>query len=56
MKTLHVMSIIGLILFSFSFLMVLAFIVNDPEAALGWAIIALFYAIPFSIVGMIKAK
>ena len=51
MKTLKVMSIIGLALGGLSFLCLIAF--NNPvdyDAGIGWGLIAVLYFIPFSIV------
>jgi hypothetical protein len=57
MRTLKVMSIIGLVWFGISFLCIASF--NNPtdyEAAIGWGIIALLYAIPFTIVVLVKSS
>jgi uncharacterized membrane protein len=57
MKTIKVMSIIGIVVGSLSFLCLLAF--DNPyeyDAAIGWGIIAVLYFIPFSIVGLTHAN
>lgn len=50
------MSIIGIIWFSLSLILIIAFSNSDLEAAMGWGILGMLYAIPFSIVGLIKSK
>ena len=49
MKT---MSIIGIVWFSISLLCIFAFYETDLEAASGWGMLGMLYAIPFSIVGL----
>jgi len=51
-----VMSIIGIVWFSLSFLFITAFMNVDLEAAAGWGILGMAYAIPYSIVGLVKSK
>ncbi len=54
MKT---MSIIGIVWFSLSLLCVLAFSGSyDLEAAAGWGVLGLLYAIPYAIVGLVKSS
>lgn len=53
MKTLKVMSIIGIVIGGLSFLCLMAFNnIWDYEAGIGWGIIAVLYFIPFSIVSL----
>jgi len=60
MKAMRIMSIIGLILFSLTILLWLLVWATPDEhnsqAAAGWAIISVFYAFPYSIVGIISTK
>ena len=53
MKTLKVMSIIGIIWFTLSFLFLFAFFESDLEASAGWGMLGLLYAIPFSITTLV---
>ena len=53
MKT---MSIIGIVWFSLSFLCIALLIKQDVEAAAGWGILGMLYALPYSIVGLVKSK
>ncbi|MDQ7095072.1 type II CAAX endopeptidase family protein [Desulfosporosinus sp. PR] len=55
MKTLKVMSIIGIIYFLFCLLANIGLSKSDPVAAAGWGLLSIFYAIPFSIVVLIQA-
>ncbi len=48
-----VMSIIGIVWFSISLLFVIAFANNDKTASLGWGMMGLMYALPYSIVGLV---
>lgn len=51
-----VMSIIGIAWFSLSFLCLVAFNKNgDAVAAVGWGILGMLYAIPYSIVGLVQS-
>ena len=50
------MSIIGIILFSLSLLIIVANYTTDYAGALSWGIIGLLYAIPYSIVGLVKSN
>lgn len=55
MKTIKVMSIIGLVISGLSFVCLIGFDnPQDYEAAIGWGLIAVFYLIAFSIVGLVK--
>lgn len=56
MKTLKVMSIIGMVLFPLCFIFLVSLLGLNDNAAAGWGIIALFYAIPLSIVTFIQSK
>jgi len=60
MKTLKVMSIIGLVLSGLSWLIMAWFsdseYISDWEAALGWGYIAIFYLIAFSIVVLVQSS
>lgn len=56
MKSLKIMSIIGIVLFSFAFLVVaLTIDSTDPDIPIGWGLIGLLYAIPFSIVVLVQS-
>ena len=50
------MSIIGIIWFSLSFLFIAVLLNEDMEAAAGWGILSMLYAIPYSIVGLVKSN
>lgn len=50
-----VMSIIGIIWFSFSLICVVGFSNNMNDEAVGWGILGMLYAIPYSIVGLIQS-
>ncbi len=56
MKTLKVMSIIGIVLSSISFLAILILLDYDSEAAAGWGIILFLYALPLSIVALVTSN
>ena len=52
-----VMSIIGIVWFTLSFLIIIALLGdNDNEAAAGWGILALMYALPYSITGVVLSS
>ena len=51
-----VMSIIGIIWFSLSLICIAGFMNSDMEAAVGWGILGMLYAIPYSIVGLVKSN
>ena len=53
MKT---MSIIGIVWFSISFLFIISFIDSDANAAIGWGILAILYALPFSIAVLVQSN
>ncbi len=57
MRTVKVMSIIAIVVFSFSFLCLVGFSNNieDYEAAIGWGIIALIYGIPYAIASLVSS-
>jgi hypothetical protein len=48
------MSIIGIVWFSLSLFCILNFAGPDDEAAIGWGVLGLLYAIPFSITALVK--
>jgi len=50
------MSIIGIVWFSLSLLFILALFESDLEAAAGWGMLGMLYAIPLSIVGLINSN
>jgi fumarate reductase subunit C len=50
-----VMSIIGIVWFSISLLFIISFIESDPNAAAGWGILGMLYAIAFAIVALVKS-
>lgn len=43
------MSIIGIVWFTLSLILILVFSESDNDAALGWGILGMLYAIPFAI-------
>lgn len=49
------MSIIGIVWFTISLFFILVFMENDLEAAVGWGLLGMLYAIPFAIVGLVKS-
>lgn len=51
-----VMSIIGVVWFSIALIFVMVFIDTDAEAAIGWGLLAILYAVPYSIVGIVTTK
>lgn len=51
-----VMSIIGVVWFSLSIIFIFAFMDTDIEAAIGWGMLGMVYAIPYSIVGIVTTK
>ena len=52
-----VMSIIGIVWFSLSLIFVIALAGNyDFEAAAGWGVLGLLYALPLAIVGLVKSS
>ncbi|MHA8093236.1 SHOCT domain-containing protein [Aquirufa regiilacus] len=51
-----VLSIIGIVWFSLCFVFIAAFAKNNLLAAAGWGIFGLMYAIPYSIVGLVKSR
>lgn len=50
-----VMSIIGIVWFSISLIFLLAFMHDDIKASIGWGMMGLMYAIPYSITGLVIA-
>ena len=54
MKTVKIISIIGCVVFGLSVLCILAFSESDTEAAMGWGVIACFYGLALSIVGIVQ--
>lgn len=56
MKSLKVLSVIGLIWFGLCFVCILAFINNDVSAAAGWGLYAVLYGIALSIVALVQVK
>lgn len=56
MKTIKVMSIIGISLFTLSMICLVAFVgIEDYEGAAGCGMMAIFYALPLSIVTLITS-
>lgn len=51
-----VMSIIGIVWFSLSLICIAAFLGSDSESAAGWGVLGMLYAIPYSIVGLVKSS
>jgi small-conductance mechanosensitive channel len=56
MRTIKVMSIIGICLFVLSFLIISYYINYDSEAAVGWGVIAVFYGLALSIVSLVNSN
>ncbi|MDR3597527.1 type II CAAX endopeptidase family protein [Clostridium sp.] len=56
MKALKIMSIIGIVYFSFCLLTDIGFSRSNPYAAAGWGLLSILYAIPFSIVVLVQAN
>ncbi|WP_256761589.1 SHOCT domain-containing protein [Cohnella sp. WQ 127256] len=51
-----VMSIIGIVWFSLCLIFILGLAASDnAESAAGWGMLGLFYALPFSIVALVKS-
>lgn len=50
------MSIIGIVWFSLSLICIFGFFESDLEAAAGWGMLGMLYAIPLSIVGLINSN
>lgn len=50
------MSIIGIVWFSLSLICIVALLNSDMEAAAGWGVLGMLYAIPYSIVGLVKSN
>jgi Mg2+ and Co2+ transporter CorA len=55
MKILKILSIIGIVLSSISFISIMYLIDFDPEAASGWGIILFLYFLPLSIVVLVHS-
>ena len=53
MKTMKIMSIIGIAWCGLSLICVLGFIDADIEASAGWGMLGLLYAVPYSITGLV---
>jgi len=49
----RVMSIIGIVWFSLSLFCLFAFMDVDVDASLGWGLLGLLYALPYSITGLV---
>lgn len=56
MRTLKSMSIIGIVLFTLSLFFMTMFIDEDDEAAIGWGLIGVLYALAYSIVVLVKSN
>jgi hypothetical protein len=50
-----VMSIIGIVWFTISPIFVFVFMNDNTQASIGWGMLGLFYAIPYSITGLVVA-
>jgi len=50
-----IMSILGIIWFSFCLIGILAFINSNPERTIGFGLLGMLYAIPYAIVGLVKS-
>lgn len=55
MKTLKVMSIVGIVWFSLSFVCIAGFMESDIEASAGWGFLSTMYGIAYAIVGLVQA-
>jgi hypothetical protein len=51
-----VMSIIGIVWFSLSLICVIGFSNSMNDEAVGWGMLGMLYAIPYSIVGLIQSN
>ncbi len=49
------MSIIGIVWFSLCFILILAFLESDLNAAAGAGLLGMLYAIPFAIAGLVNS-
>jgi hypothetical protein len=56
MTTLKVMSIIGLVWYALLLFCILSMETTDVEEALGYGLLVIIYAIPYSIVGLVQAN
>ena len=56
MKLIKILSIIGIVVFSVSFMFMVLMPDTDIEAALGWGLIGGLYGIGYSIVALIKSS
>ena len=57
MNTVKIMSIIGIVFFTFCFLFIVLLInINDYFSAAGWGVWSVFYGIPLSIVCLVQAN
>jgi len=56
MKTLRVLGIIGLGISLLGWICMVSFEYTDPDTALGWGFIVMFYLIALSIVSIIKGR
>lgn len=56
MKTLKIMSIIGIVWFGLCFVCILVFINSDESAAIGWGLYAVLYGIALAIVALVQVK
>jgi len=55
-KIMKVMSIIGIVWFSFSLFCIIVFFESDLDASAGWGMLGMFYAIPLAIVGLVTSN
>ncbi|WP_110654465.1 hypothetical protein [Salinicola halimionae] len=56
MKTVKVMSLIGIVFFSLCLLFLLVCMESDVEAAAGWGMFATLYGIGFAITAFVQAN
>lgn len=56
MKTVKVMSIIGMVFFPLCLLFLVVCIDSDPEAAAGWGMFATLYGIGYAITAFVQAN
>lgn len=56
MKSLKILSIVGLGWFGLCFICIVSFMNNDIDVAVGWGIWAVLYGIALAVVSLVKAN
>jgi hypothetical protein len=56
MKSIKVLSIIGIVWFVLAFFCQAGFQYSDPSAAIGWGVLAEIYGIAFAITALVQAN